>query len=227
MKRHNRRLHRVARAVLEDETEAEDVVQETYFHAFTQLSEFRGEARLSTWLTRIALNEALGGDGSDGRPSTLTQSTRSSPLPDAREPDPEEAAAVAEIRRLLERALNDLPEPFRVVFVMRDVEEMEHRGDGSPLGFAATDSIYEASLRRADLGRQSVGILDVYWNRLGDMDCESALPPVAAHQNSTRITTRLGVGRLTSLNPAAAKMLRLPTWSSPQVISCPGSVIIG
>ena len=60
MKRHNQRLYRVARAVLDDEAEAEDVVQETYIRAFTHLSEFRAEARLSTWLTRIALNEALG-----------------------------------------------------------------------------------------------------------------------------------------------------------------------
>jgi RNA polymerase sigma factor (sigma-70 family) len=124
MKRHNRRLHRIARAVLEDETEAEDVVQETYFHALTHLSEFRAEARLSTWLTRIALNEALG-RRRQRRPTVdidaLGPETR---LPDACEPDPEEAAGVAEIRRLLELALNDLPEPFRVVFVMRDVEDM-------------------------------------------------------------------------------------------------------
>jgi RNA polymerase sigma-70 factor (ECF subfamily) len=60
IKRHNQRLHRVARAVLNDDTEAEDVLQETYIHAFTHLAEFRSEARLSTWLTRIALNEALG-----------------------------------------------------------------------------------------------------------------------------------------------------------------------
>jgi RNA polymerase sigma-70 factor, ECF subfamily len=60
MQRHNRRLYRVARSVLNDEAEAEDVVQETYVRAFTHLDGFRGEAQLSTWLTRIALNEALG-----------------------------------------------------------------------------------------------------------------------------------------------------------------------
>jgi RNA polymerase sigma-70 factor (ECF subfamily) len=124
MKRHNRRLHRIARAVLEDETEAEDVVQETYFHAFRHLSEFRAEARLSTWLTRITLNEALG-RRRRRRPTVDIEAIEPMPSPpDERKPDPEEAAAVAEIRRLLEHALNELPEPFRVVFVMRDVEEM-------------------------------------------------------------------------------------------------------
>ena len=60
IKRHNQRLYRVAHAILDDHAEAEDVLQETYIRAFTHLSEFRAEARLSTWLTRIALNEALG-----------------------------------------------------------------------------------------------------------------------------------------------------------------------
>src|ERR671913_1560464 len=60
MQRHNRRLYRVARGVLGDDAEAEDVVQEAYVRAFTHLESFRGDARLSTWLTRIALNEALG-----------------------------------------------------------------------------------------------------------------------------------------------------------------------
>jgi RNA polymerase sigma-70 factor (ECF subfamily) len=124
MKRHNQRLHRVARAVLEDDTEAEDVVQETYFQAFTHLSEFRAEARLSTWLTRIALNEALG-RRRQRRPTVEVEALDMMPAPlGARTADPEEEAAVAEIRRLLEHAVNDLPEPFRVVLVMRDVEEM-------------------------------------------------------------------------------------------------------
>src|SRR5258708_27857493 len=60
MRRHNRRLYRVARAVTRDDSEAEDVVQEAYFHAFAHLGNFRGDSSLATWLTRIALNEALG-----------------------------------------------------------------------------------------------------------------------------------------------------------------------
>jgi RNA polymerase sigma-70 factor (ECF subfamily) len=73
MQRHNRRLYRVARSVLNDEDEAEDVVQETYVRAFTHLDGFRGEAQLSTWLTRIALNEALGRLRRRGRNKNCSQ----------------------------------------------------------------------------------------------------------------------------------------------------------
>jgi RNA polymerase sigma factor (sigma-70 family) len=124
IKRHNQRLHRVARAVLNEDTEAEDVVQETYIHAFMRLSEFRAEARLSTWLTRIALNEAL--SRRRQRRSTVDlKAIEAMPAPfSAHEPDPEQAATLNDIRRLLERAVAGLPERYRIVFVMRDVEEM-------------------------------------------------------------------------------------------------------
>jgi RNA polymerase sigma-70 factor (ECF subfamily) len=126
IKRHNQRLHRVARAVLDDDTEAEDVLQETYIHAFTHLSEFRAEARLSTWLTRIALNEALG-RRRQRRPMVDVKIIEGMAAPFSAhkaDPTPEETTALAEIRRLLERVVDGLPEPFRIVFVMRDVEEM-------------------------------------------------------------------------------------------------------
>ena len=124
IKRHNQRLHRVARAVLEDDTEAEDVVQETYIHAFTHLSDFRAEAQLSTWLTRIALNEALG-RRRKRRPMVDVKAIEGMAAPfSSHKADPEEATALAEIRSLLERAVDGLSEPFRIVFVMRDIEEM-------------------------------------------------------------------------------------------------------
>ncbi len=132
MRRHNRRLYRVARGVLNDDGDAEEAVQETYVRAFSRLSDFRGEASLSTWLTRITLNEALGQlrrrrptvgleavDAiDDGRGEARVVS-----FPAARgEGDPEAATARAQVRRMLERAIDELPEPFRVVLVMRDVE---------------------------------------------------------------------------------------------------------
>jgi RNA polymerase sigma-70 factor (ECF subfamily) len=167
MKRHNRRLHRVARAVLEDEAEAEDVVQETYFHAFTHLSEFRGEARLSTWLTRIALNEALG-RRRRRRPTVDIEAIDIMPAPlGPRKPDPEEAAAVAEIRRLLEQAVNNLPDPFRVVFVMRDVEEMSTEETALLLGLqpqTVRTRLYRARrlLRRALQDRLAAALTDIF-----------------------------------------------------------------
>jgi RNA polymerase sigma factor (sigma-70 family) len=124
IKRHNQRLYRVARAVLDDDTEAEDVVQEAYIRAFTHVSDFRGEARLSTWLTRIALNEALG-RRRQRRPVVDMKAIEAMAAPvSAHKPDPEQATALAEIRRHLESAVDALPEPFRIVFVMRDVEEI-------------------------------------------------------------------------------------------------------
>jgi RNA polymerase sigma-70 factor (ECF subfamily) len=143
MQRHNRRLYRVARGVLGDDGEAEDVVQEAYLNAFTHLASFRGDARLSTWLTRITLNEALGRlrrrrpfvalnaidtnfDPTEAQVIFLPRSSHDG--------GPEAAAARTEARRLLESAVDRLPDPFRVVFVMREIEEMSVEETAAHLG---------------------------------------------------------------------------------------------
>lgn len=143
MQRNNRRLFRAARSVLGNDSESEDVVQESYVRAFTHLDQFRGEARLSTWLTRIVLNEALGRrrqrrptvdldtlDNIDeqGEARVIFLSTA------RRDGDPEAAVARSEIRRLLERSIDELPVPFRVVFVLREIEEMSVEETASHLG---------------------------------------------------------------------------------------------
>jgi RNA polymerase sigma-70 factor, ECF subfamily len=143
MQRHNRRLYRVARGVLNDDAEAEDVVQEAYVRAFTHLDGFRGEAQLSIWPTRIALNEALGRlrrlrttvDLKDIDTINDQGEARVIYLPSARQDsDPEAAAARAEVRRLLERAMDELPAPFRMVLVLRDIEEMSTEETAAHLG---------------------------------------------------------------------------------------------
>jgi RNA polymerase sigma-70 factor, ECF subfamily len=143
MQRHNRRLYRVARSVLHDDAEAEDVVQETYVRAFTHLDGFRGEAQLSTWLTRITLNEAIGRlrrrritvGLKDIDVISNQGEARVMYLPSARQDsDPEAAAARGEVRRLLERAVDQLPDHFRVVFMLRDIEEMSVEETASHLG---------------------------------------------------------------------------------------------
>jgi RNA polymerase sigma-70 factor, ECF subfamily len=132
MRRYNRRLYRVARSVTRDDSEAEDVVQEAYLRALTNLGAFRGDSSLATWLTRIALNEALG--RLRRRRPTVELSTLDAeghdethvipfPLMTAN-CDPERTVAQREIRLLLERAIDDLPEIFRIVFVMREIEEL-------------------------------------------------------------------------------------------------------
>ena len=140
MEQHNRRLYRVARAVMKDDTEAEDVVQETYLSAFSNLSNFRGDSSLATWLTRITLNEALGRRRKQRATVTLenvetAQETSAQIVQFSTmntETDPERSAAQREIRRLLEHAMDALPEPFRLVFIMRDVEEMNIEETASP-----------------------------------------------------------------------------------------------
>jgi RNA polymerase sigma-70 factor, ECF subfamily len=139
---HNQRLYRVARAVLKDEAEAEDVVQEAYLRAFAALSSYRQEASLATWLTRITINEALGRNrkqratvGLDQLEGPRPGGARIIPFPSMNpETDPESSAAQGEIRRLLERAVDELPAPFRVVFVMRDVEELPTEETAAVLG---------------------------------------------------------------------------------------------
>ena len=143
MQRHNRRLYRVARGVLNDAFEAEDVVQETYVRAFKALDGFRVDASLATWLTRIALNEALGRLRRQ-RPHIALEvldsikdgeSMRVIPFPGANpESSPEQTAARHEIRQVLERAIGGLPEHFRTVFVMRDVEDINVEETAALLG---------------------------------------------------------------------------------------------
>lgn len=127
MRRYNQRLYRVARAILRDDGEAEDVMQDAYVRAYQHLDQFNGAAQFSTWLTRIAINESLhrlrlrnrniligdmDGDGEDSM--KLSESSL----------DPERSASVAEVGDLLEKALLNLPEPYRVVMMLRDIEEM-------------------------------------------------------------------------------------------------------
>jgi RNA polymerase sigma-70 factor (ECF subfamily) len=127
MQRGNQRLFRVARAVLRDDGEAEDVLQEAYVRAFAGLQDFRGEASIFTWLTRIVLNEAHA-RLRKRRPSVELAALEAAQAEPGRVlvfpgvHDPEQDAARAEVRRLLERAVDDLPEAFRVVFMLRDVQ---------------------------------------------------------------------------------------------------------
>jgi RNA polymerase sigma-70 factor (ECF subfamily) len=132
MRRHNRRLYRMARAVVLNDSEAEDVVQEAYVRAFTSLGQFRGDATLATWLSRIVLNEALGRlrrrrptvdlETIDNCPPSQAQVI---PFPLATpQLDPERTMAQREIQRLVEQAIDDLPEAFRIVLVARTIEGM-------------------------------------------------------------------------------------------------------
>jgi RNA polymerase sigma-70 factor, ECF subfamily len=133
MRRHNGKLFRVARAILRDDAEAEDALQDAYLDAYRHIEDFRGGSQLATWLTRIVVNHALmrlrrqkrdrvvvpiGGQRSgDSDQPEMEVADRQSESPSA-------ATLRGEIRRVLERRIDELPVAFRTVFVMRDVEDM-------------------------------------------------------------------------------------------------------
>lgn len=141
VRRHNQRLYRVARAIVRDDTDAEDVLQEAYISAFANLGKFRADASLSTWLTRIVVNEAvkrLGREnvmlpletiGTTERPDTELVAAHLGTVV-----DPERSAARKQLRDRLEHAIDELPEAFRVVFVMRMVEQLSIKETASALG---------------------------------------------------------------------------------------------
>ena len=122
MRRYNQRLFRTARSILHNDAEAEDAVQETYLHAWTSIESFRGDAKMSTWLTRIAVNEALGRVRKTARRGQITHiHDNVEDISDASEAD----MVKAPLHESPESpAIDSLPEQFRVVFVMRAVEEM-------------------------------------------------------------------------------------------------------
>jgi len=124
MRRYNERVYRAARSIVRDEHEAEDVMQQAYVNAFTHLRQFNGSARFSTWLTRIAVNEALARVRRQGRYEAFDHELSNAEpfmLRNSAE-NPERQAFTGELRGLLEWAIDSLPDGMREVFVLRDVE---------------------------------------------------------------------------------------------------------
>ncbi|MFO0745921.1 MAG: RNA polymerase sigma factor [Myxococcota bacterium] len=125
MRRHNRRVYRAVRALLRDEAEIEDAMQDAYASAFAHLDRFEGRARFATWLVRIAVNEALG-RLRKRRPSAEPFDDLADALaPDELAPTPEQRVADRELAALLERAVDGLPVGYRQVFVLRLVEGLD------------------------------------------------------------------------------------------------------
>jgi RNA polymerase sigma-70 factor (ECF subfamily) len=133
MRRHNRMLFRIARSILVDDAESEDALQDAYLAAYRNIGSFQGGAKLSTWLARIVINEALGRLRKRKRTAVVvpfTASGRDEPgnqedaMTDASAEQPDTAAMRAELRELLERRIDELPAQFRTVFILRDVEDL-------------------------------------------------------------------------------------------------------
>lgn len=127
MRRYNQRLYRVARAILRDDAEAEDVMQDAYVRAFEHLHQFAGRAPFGAWLTQIAVHEALGRLRSRSRNQQLEDTEQGGELDMnmvETSPDPEQCASRAELGQLLEEAVLGLPAQYRTVVMLRDIEEL-------------------------------------------------------------------------------------------------------
>jgi RNA polymerase sigma-70 factor (ECF subfamily) len=150
MRRYNERLYRAARAILRDDSEAEDVMQQAYVNAYAHLRQFDGRSKFSTWLTRIAVHEALARARKRGR-YTTTRAERP-PLVEllpARDdaPDPERQAIARELGALVEAAIDRLPDGMREVFVLRQLEGMRTDEVADALG--VSEAVVKTRLSRA------------------------------------------------------------------------------
>lgn len=125
IRRHNQRLYRAIRAILRRDDDVEDVMQQVYVDAYQHLDQFRGTAKFSTWLTRIAVNRAIRiGHGTRRSLEIVTPDSTNLAIEQAAAPelDPEHTMYGHELQGILESLIDQLPDPFRVVFVLREVE---------------------------------------------------------------------------------------------------------
>jgi RNA polymerase sigma-70 factor (ECF subfamily) len=124
MRRHNARVYRAARSIVKDESEAEDVMQQAYINAFVHLRQFEERSQFSTWLTRITIHEALSRRRKQ-KPGLLEPTGAEGHDMDrfpAEQPDPEHQAYSSELGRVLEAAVDALPDGYRAVFMLREIE---------------------------------------------------------------------------------------------------------
>lgn len=171
MRRYNRRMYRLARAMMRNDADAEDALQEAYVKAFHGLARFRGEASLSTWLARIVHNECLMRMRRDARRENVIPMARDADLSDREIPGdaierPDVAAMRSQVRALLERHIDALPETLRTVFVLRAIEDLPVHEVADCLGlsevavrhrhFRARSLLREALAREIDAGEADV-----------------------------------------------------------------------
>ena len=147
MRRHNQRVFRAARAILRDEREAEDVMQEAYVNAYTHLAQFDGRARFSTWLTKIAVYEALARVRRRRRYEPLDDEPMETNVPTTSSPDPERQTFGRELGRLIESAVDNLGDGYREVFMLRQVEGLSTSETAHILGVSA--DVVKTRLSRA------------------------------------------------------------------------------
>jgi RNA polymerase sigma-70 factor (ECF subfamily) len=135
MRRYNQRVYRCVRAIVRDESEAEDAMQQAYLNAFVNLRQFAGRSSFSTWLTRIAVNEALARVRPRALRAVSDGETTISDI-ESPHPDPEQQAATAEMTRAVEEEIGALPDSYRVVLILREVEGLSTSETAAAIGIA-------------------------------------------------------------------------------------------
>jgi RNA polymerase sigma-70 factor, ECF subfamily len=187
MRRHDQRVYRTVRAILRDEDEAEDAVQQAWIKAYLHLGELEGTAALSTWLVRIAANEALGRLRRRSRFAPVTEARREETM-DAAAEDPEERAAAREAIHLVERAVDRLPATYRAVFMLREVEGLSTTETAVALGIAEDATKVRLHRARAMLRRTL--------SELADRAVSEAFPFLAPRCNRIVASVMAAIARL-------------------------------
>ncbi len=161
MRQYNRRLYRLARATLRDRTEAEDALQDAYICAFRSMGSFRGDASLSTWLSRLVLNECYARMRRTLRRENVAPTVSASGHAESMQKivdqsdSPDRALGRGQIRELLERRVDELPENYRTVFVLRSVEELTVEETAETLGILE-ETVRSRHFRAKNLLRESL-----------------------------------------------------------------------
>lgn len=173
IRKYNRRLYRLARATLRNDAEAEDALQEAYLQAYRSFEQFREASALGTWLSRLVLNECLGRLRRSSRRQNVvpmisadSETEVTERVMDEAIEKPETAMSRAQMRELIERHLDQIPEAFRIVFIMRSVEEMSAEETAACLNlpvatvrtrhFRARSLLREALAKELDLAERDV-----------------------------------------------------------------------
>jgi len=147
MRRHNERVYRAARAIVRDEREAEDVMQQAYVNAYSHLRQFDRRAKFSTWLTRIAINEALARTRRRDRYEPFDEEAAGDTMMTRQQADPERQAFARELGTLLEGAVDALPDGARETFMLREVEGLSTAETAESLG--VSEDVVKTRLSRA------------------------------------------------------------------------------
>jgi RNA polymerase sigma-70 factor (ECF subfamily) len=197
LRRHDPRVYRTVRSILRDEDEAEDAMQAAWVRAYQHLSEWAGASAFSTWLVRIAANEALGRLRKRARVVPLQgrgeDDDAEGAIMDPRAEDPEERAAAHEAVRLVERAVDELPPPYRSVYVLRELEQLSTTETAEALGLGE-DAVKVRLHRARAMLRRSLGAVI-------DRAAKDAFPFLAPRCN--RLVSRV-MAQLLGTPPGAA-----------------------